>query len=394
MTSNNKQEFVKAFSRRSRAVVTKPSPEGQSVAPVQPSSPAPKAVDTGVVPQVGAVPQVDTVPQITRVDPPQSVTGAAQTSRAERQRVAHQVGEQQRATSLQHIHTAYSAPPPAPPVEPSLPEPLDPLHGAATERIDSQARGPVGPHYPSTNTGPAANTGPNANTGEPHAQNAEADSSPDRRVEPFQAVWEVDVFDVPGSVADLFFDGRRHQQIAERMGAAVKSGLQSVLVTSNQSGEGRSSVAIGFAMAAAASGIRVALVDADTNSPTLADDLRLDLKYGWIDTVRGGLPIKEAAVYAVEDGVTLIPLMPPHGQTAATAYEVTRLIETLKNHFDLLIVDGPSAESRDLNQIATMFDSAVIVRDARRTKDQAVQQTATRMQAVGVQGVGVVDNFV
>jgi MinD-like ATPase involved in chromosome partitioning or flagellar assembly len=122
--------------------------------------------------------------------------------------------------------------------------------------------------------------------------------------------------------------------------------------------------------------------------------LRLDLQYGWVDTVRGGLPIKEIAVHAVEDGVTLIPLMPPHGQTAATAHEVTRLVETLKSHFDLLIMDGPSAASPDALKIATAFDSAVLVRDVTRTGDSAINEIAAQMQGAGVQGVGVVDNFV
>ncbi len=128
-------------------------------------------------------------------------------------------------------------------------------------------------------------------------------------------------------------------------------------------------------------------------SPTLAEELRLDLQYGWVDTVRGGLPIKEVAVHAVEDGVTLIPLMPPHGQTAATAYEVSRLIDTLKGHFDLLIMDGPSAGSSDALQIAPAFDSAVLVRDVTRTDDATVDEVASQLQSAGIHGVGVVDNF-
>lgn len=55
---------------------------------------------------------------------------------------------------------------------------------------------------------------------------------------PFQAVWEVDVFDVPTPVADLFFEGALFQQIAERMSDAVSSGLRSVLVTSAKTRRG------------------------------------------------------------------------------------------------------------------------------------------------------------
>ncbi len=170
---------------------------------------------------------------------------------------------------------------------------------------------------------------------------------------PFQPVWEVDVFDVPTPVADLFFEGALFQQIAERMSDAVSSGLRTVLVTSSKPGEGRSCVAIGMAMAAAAAGIRVALVDADTESPSLADELRLDLQYGWVDVIRRGLPIKEIAVQAVEDGVTLIPLMPPGVRPAATAFEMVQLVDLLTSNFELIILDGPTSLSAGLQQCAS-----------------------------------------
>ena len=211
---------------------------------------------------------------------------------------------------------------------------------------------------------------------------------------PFQAVWEVDVFDVPTPVADLFFEGALFQQIAERMSEAVGSGLRTVMVTSAKPGEGRSSVAIGMAMAAAAAGIRVALVDADTESPTLADELRLDLQYGWVDVIRRGLPIKEIAVQAVEDGVTLIPLMPPGVRPAATAFEMVQLVDLLTSNFELIILDGPTSLSPGLQQCASRVDSAVIVRDMSRTDELAVCELSNRLQDAGVRGVGVVENFV
>ena len=210
---------------------------------------------------------------------------------------------------------------------------------------------------------------------------------------PFQAVWEVDVLDVPTTVADLFFEGTLFQQIAERISEAVESGLNSVIVTSTKAGEGRSSVAVGLAMAAAASGIRVALVDANADQPTLADELGLELQYGWVDTIRAGLPIKEVAVHAVEDGVTLIPLMPPAGKNAATGYEVVQLVELLKDKFELVILDGPTSQSVQIHQCASAVDSAIIVRDMTRTDSVAINEFSYRLRESGVQGVGVVENF-
>jgi Mrp family chromosome partitioning ATPase len=151
---------------------------------------------------------------------------------------------------------------------------------------------------------------------------------------------------------------------------------------------------MGMAMAAAAAGIRVALVDADVESPSLADELRLDLQCGWVDVIRRGLPIKEVAVHAVEDGVTLIPLMPPNTSPAATAFEMVQLMDLLKSSFELVIVDGPTALSPALQQLASKMDSAVIVRDVTRTDESATSEFAQRLHSAGIRGIGVVENFV
>lgn len=206
-------------------------------------------------------------------------------------------------------------------------------------------------------------------------------------------VWEVDVFDVPSAVADLFFEGPLFQQIAERVLQAVNSGLNSMMVSSVHRGEGRSTVAIGMAMAAAAAGLRVALVDADTEDPTLQDDLRLDLEYGWVDTVRGGLAIREVAVHAIEDGVTLIPMMPPQSGAAATDHEIEQVLQSLSGKFDLIVIDTPSLESSMSLPAASMVDSALIVRDASRTDVNMINKLSYKLREKGVEGIGVVDNF-
>ena len=275
--------------------------------------------------------------------------------------------------------------------------------------IDAPAR-PQPPSHPTTRTDTVNDSGIVQQRIDTPVDESSAPTPTDEEIEPVSAsddgdtsepdvpqlrpAWEVDVFDVPGAVADLFFDGPLFQQVAERILQAVNSGLTSMMVTSAHRGEGRSTVAIGMAMAAAAAGLRVALVDADTEEPTLIDDLRLELQYGWVDTVRGGVDIREVAVHAVEDGVTFIPLMPPAvSGSAATEYETAQLLEMLRGKFDLIVVDTPSQESSTNFPAATAIDSALIVRDPSRSGDGVISRLSDRLRAIGVQGIGVVDNF-
>ena len=219
-------------------------------------------------------------------------------------------------------------------------------------------------------------------------------AKPRRKSAPFQAAWEISVLDVPKMVADLFFRESLFQDLSDRMADAVAGEMKTVLVTSAQHGEGRSSVAVGIALAAGAAGLRVALVDADFEQPTLADDFRLDIEYGWLDTIRAGLSIREVAVLAVEDAVTFIPLVDHERTKPVTSDEVSMLVETLEDHFDLIVIDAPMGTSHHLQTLAGKVDSAIIVRDAARTKAADVEDFAGWLTKSGVQGVGVVENFV
>ncbi|QDT08571.1 division plane positioning ATPase MipZ [Planctomycetes bacterium K23_9] len=209
-----------------------------------------------------------------------------------------------------------------------------------------------------------------------------------------QAAWEVDVFDIPASVTHLFFKEELFQTVAEKLHDAVSDGLSSMMVTSVKSGEGRSTVAIGMAVAAAATGIRVALVDGDLAQPTLVDDLRLDVDHGWLDAMRGAIPLSQVAVYSIEDNLTLIPLMNASSDSAqANRQDVAKLIESLREQFDLVVIDTSSGDADTVELYAALVDSAVIARDASRTDVQTVNAFSARLRSQGLQGIGIVENF-
>jgi Mrp family chromosome partitioning ATPase len=210
---------------------------------------------------------------------------------------------------------------------------------------------------------------------------------------PVKASWEVDVFDIPSSVMDLFFKDELFQTVAERLNIAVSEGLSSMMVTSSKPGEGRSTVAIGMAVAAAATGIRVALVDGDLDEPTLLDDLRLDVDHGWRDAVRSGMPLSQVAVYSIEDNLTLIPLMPQASDLGSAQQDLTDMVQSLAQQFDLIIIDTSSGNGETLDQLATLVDSAVIARDASRTDNATIDELSSRLRSQGLQGIGIVENF-
>ena len=227
-----------------------------------------------------------------------------------------------------------------------------------------------------------------------HAQPADH-TQPTEPVKTFAPAWEVDVLDVPSTVADLFFRGELFGDLAARLGTAVDGGLRSMLVTSLRPGQGRSTVAIGTALAAASGGKRVALVDADTSDPTLLGDLRMDAASGWIAAVRDDVDLSETAILAIEDGVTLFPLIPGGNvDCPVRPAEIVSLIDRLADHFDLILIDAASSSDAMLAHYAAAADSAIIVRDAAADDQTAIDSFCRQLTDCGVKGIGLVDNFV
>jgi Mrp family chromosome partitioning ATPase len=178
------------------------------------------------------------------------------------------------------------------------------------------------------------------------------------------------------------------------MGQSVRSGLRSVLVTSIAKGEGRSTVSIGTAIATAATGLRVALVDIDLDGPSQTDHLRLEIESDWVGAIRQGEAIESVSIASIEDGVTLIPLSAMDDRSLpVTSMEIDRLLGRLEGCFDLVIFDGPTIHSWATARIASAVDSSLIIRDTRSTLETDVATAADRLRRQGVQGIGVVDNF-
>lgn len=267
---------------------------------------------------------------------------------------------------------------PAPPVQPSAAEaaevpesstaPSQPIASAPTVSTDANLEGPA--------------TLPISEAISPAVQAAEKKR--------FEAAWEVDQFDAPRVLHDLMTTGNMISEAGMPLATAVRDGLQRVLITSATAGAGRSTMAMGLAMAAASTGLRVALIDGDIDRPTLVDDLQLELEFGWPEAIRGGVALSETAVHSVQDGVTLFPVIPANLGAPANGHELARVLDQLAGDFDLLLVDGPVGGHA---MLAESFQSAILVRDMRQFDRQAIDRTIAELTQKGFANLGIAENF-
>ena len=228
-------------------------------------------------------------------------------------------------------------------------------------------------------------------------------------VQPFAAVWEVDAFEFSDTVIALFGDAGLIKSIGFPLDRAVSEGLQTLLITSVEAGAGRTTVATGIAIAAATAGLRVALVDATmatatasatTDGSSLADTLNLDIQFGWIEAVRGGISIAETAIHSIEDQLTVLPLVLPRAGLPPTADEFSRVIQRLRQAFDLIVIDGPPCTEASFRPLVSpssgsnAIDATILVQDMRQVSADQSSRVMETLRRDGINGLGIVQNFV
>jgi Mrp family chromosome partitioning ATPase len=222
-----------------------------------------------------------------------------------------------------------------------------------------------------------------------------------KKTRPAAPLWEVDRFHWPKTCEKLFADDQGYlAQAGSKLSAAVQDGLRVLAITGTRRSEGRTTLALCLARAAAQAGIQVAVMDADFARPQLASKIALEVAYGWQDAAIGRIPLSEAAIKSLQDGVTALPLesaLVTRGLSLADP-RVTATIRAAAATFELLILDlgplGPGEHLAFPPGEACPLDAAIVVRDLRFATATESGGLCEMLQDAGVEAVGIAENFV
>jgi Mrp family chromosome partitioning ATPase len=218
---------------------------------------------------------------------------------------------------------------------------------------------------------------------------------------PYVPLWEVDRLTWPPLCDKLMKDPQGYfASASNKLLSVVRGGLKVLGITGSRRGEGRTTLALCLARAAAQAGIHVALVDADFARPQLATMLGLETAYGWQEAATGKIPLSEAAVKSIADRLTVLPLE-VSTSTAKLSLADPRVTATLRATaatFDLVIVDmgplGGTAEPLFPPGESCPLDAAVVVRDVRYSLVNDSRAAGDRLYDAGIEAVGIAENFV
>ena len=184
----------------------------------------------------------------------------------------------------------------------------------------------------------------------------------------------------------------RFRQIAARcLEMRVPTTSQSIAVSSATPGDGKSSVAIGIAAAAARNlGTAVLLVEADLRRPELAEDFRLQTSIGLSDYLMSEVELKPCIQATRMQNVWLLPA----GRQSQNPGPLMRserfkdLMKTLHETYPTIIIDVPPLlTSADAAVIARQAEGLVLVVRAGRTHIQDAANALKAVRDVPVRGV-------
>jgi Mrp family chromosome partitioning ATPase len=219
-------------------------------------------------------------------------------------------------------------------------------------------------------------------------------------LEPVTSCWEVDAFCWPEVVLKLQqVNNESMRRVSQHLAASNQAGLKVLAVTSGQRGTGRSTVSMHLARAASQAGLKVALVDADLQFPSLIDQLQIDAPNSWFQCITDRLPMNEAGVHSVQENITIYPLTEAHPVDVlqADGQRIAQFVKRLANEYDLVILDSCvlTKDSTSLVGYETSgsLHAAIVVIDAELSAKDRLDDACCALKSMGIHSVGVVENF-
>ena len=169
---------------------------------------------------------------------------------------------------------------------------------------------------------------------------------------------------------------------------------QTLVVTSANPGEGKSTVSGNLALVLAQGESRVLLVDCDMRKPSLHKKFRISNAYGISDLLVGKKGM-DGIAYKYNDNLAIITAgkISPNPAEMLASKAMTAFLEEMKKHFDYIVLDTPPLQAvSDAQILSTKADGTLIVVRAGVTKKDAVQNSVSIIKKVNGNIIGTVLN--
>lgn len=171
--------------------------------------------------------------------------------------------------------------------------------------------------------------------------------------------------------------------------------LRTLLLTSANPKEGKTTVAVSLAISLAQSGKRVLLIDTDLRRPRVHKAFGVPNLHGVTSVLVGESSLKEAIVDSGVPGVSLLlcgPIPPNPAELLHTA-RFRELLAEAAEMFDQVVLDSPPLGAvTDAAVIAPQVSGVLLVARAKRTTRDALSSAIRQLRAVSANMAGTILN--
>ncbi|MCI5726366.1 MAG: CpsD/CapB family tyrosine-protein kinase [Clostridium sp.] len=178
--------------------------------------------------------------------------------------------------------------------------------------------------------------------------------------------------------------------------SSFDSELHTLAVTSAEPGEGKSTVAGNIAIAFSQSEKKTIIVDCDLRKPSLHKKFKISNTTGVTEVLIGKEKLEDT-VYKFSDNLDVLTSgkLPPNPSEMLGSKTMERLLEVLKEKYDMVILDtAPLQAVTDAQILSTKIDGIILVVRAEATKKDSVVAAKGLLDKVGANVVGTVLNGV
>jgi succinoglycan biosynthesis transport protein ExoP len=175
----------------------------------------------------------------------------------------------------------------------------------------------------------------------------------------------------------------------------VDNPARTVVVTSSLPGDGKTTVAVNLALVLAQSGARVVLIEADLRRPRVVSYLGMISGAGLSNVLAGDAEHHELIQRHAIDGLSVLAAgpMPPNPSEMLGSLQMRRLLDTLRQDNDYVIIDAPPLlPVTDGAVLAKAADGAVLVTRYGVTTREQLQQAIENLERIDARLLGLVLN--
>lgn len=189
--------------------------------------------------------------------------------------------------------------------------------------------------------------------------------------------------------------GEEYRRVRENIKYyGVDEDVKTILVTSCNQGEGKSTIAANVAYAFSENEIKTLLIDCDLRRPSLHRKFKISNEFGLTEVLLGEKKVEEV-IQKINPSLEILTsgALPPSPGEVVSSEILQKFLDECKNKYDKIIIDSPPAlVISDAQAISHKVDGTILVFRNGKTKKEDGIQVKGLIEGVGGRVIGAVLN--